>query len=118
MKDRIALSKLVDVGNDLSASAFRPNYIYLFDDAVQVYFEPTSIPPQRVAYPNEKIKDDESQIVMPQKVADDFKAALLAVLEVCKGRLENPYVRPTKEDPAPDVKPEAAVDAKEVKHGG
>jgi hypothetical protein len=104
MKERIALSKSVDIGGDLQATAFRPNYIYLFEDAVQVYFDPNHIPSMRIAYPNPETKESAGQVVMPQDVADNFKAALSAVLDLCKGRLEKPFVEPVKEAAAEDVR--------------
>ncbi len=97
MKERIALSKSVDIGNDLQATAFKPNYIYLFEDAVQVYFDPNYIPAMRIAYPTPETKESAGQVVMPQDVADNFKAALAAVLDLCKVRMETPYVEPVKE---------------------
>ena len=103
MKERITLSKSVALGEDLAATAFRPNYMYLFEDGVQIFFDPPNIPAQRIAYPNPEAKESAGVVVMPEKLAEEFKTALAAVLQLCKGRMENPFIEikePVK-DPQP-----------------
>jgi hypothetical protein len=96
MKEKIELSKSVDIGSDLSATAFRPNYIYLYDDGITVYFDPAIIPPLKLTYPENEAKNAVGQVLMPLEIADNFKSALAAALSLCKGRMETPFVEPIK----------------------
>lgn len=98
MKERVALAKNVAAG-DAEATAFKPNYMYLHEDGVTFYFEPTFIPPIRLEYQEPGREDRQGVIVMPPGVGNPLKAALNAALNLCKGRMETPFVPPVPAAP-------------------
>lgn len=91
MKERIPLTT-PHQAVDVSVSAFRPSYAYFHEDGITMYFEPIFLAPLRVAYPGPGVEETSDKVVMSPAAENRLRAALSEVLDLCKERLENPYV--------------------------